>query len=46
MVEHPELAAEVDDPATVIPSEEAQGRVWNALRNDLRRLSEVHGLEL
>ncbi len=46
MVEHPELAAGVDDPATVIPSEEAQERVWNALRNDLRRLGEVHGLEL
>ncbi len=46
MVEHPELAAEVDDPATVVPAVEAQERVWNALRNDLRRLGEVHGLEL
>jgi acetoin utilization protein AcuC len=46
MVEHPELAAAVDDPATVVPSMEAQERVWAALRNDLRRLSEVHNLPL
>src|SRR5256885_8144801 len=46
VVQHPELAAEVDDAATVIPSQEAQERVWNALRNDLRRLGEVHGMEL
>ena len=39
-------AAAVDDPATVVPSVEAQERVWGALRNDLRRLSEVHDLPL
>jgi len=46
MVEHPELAAEVDDPTTVVPAPEAQERVWRALRNDLDRLAEIHGLEL
>ena len=45
MVEHPELAAELDDPATVVPSPEAQERVWRALRNDLDRLGEVHGMD-
>ena len=45
MVEHPELAAEVDDPTTVIPGKEAQERVWSALQKDLRRLGEVHGME-
>jgi len=45
MVEHPELAAEFDDPATVVPSPEAQERVWRALRNDLDRLGEVHGMD-
>jgi acetoin utilization protein AcuC len=46
MVEHPELAADINDPATVVPAPEAQERVWAALRKDLRRLSEVHGIEL
>lgn len=46
MVEHPELAREVDDPSTVIPGTEAQQRVWSALRKDLDRLGQVHGLEL
>ena len=45
MVEHPELAAEFDDPATVVPSPEAQERVWRALRNNLDRLGEVHGMD-
>jgi len=45
MVEQPELAAELDDPATVVPSPEAQERVWRALRNDLDRLGEVHGMD-
>jgi acetoin utilization protein AcuC len=46
MVERPDLAAEVDDPAGVEPSEEAQERVWKALRTDLRHLGEVHGMDL
>ena len=46
MVERPDLAADVDDPSEVVPSEEAQERVWIALRRDLSRLGEVHGLEL
>ena len=46
MVERPELAAEVDDPAATVPAKEAQERVWAALRRDLRRLGEVHGLDL
>jgi len=45
-VERPDLAADVDDPSEVVPSEEAQERVWIALRRDLSRLGEVHGLEL
>jgi acetoin utilization protein AcuC len=44
MVERPDLAAEVNDSATVVPTEEAQARVWSALRKDLDRLAEVHGL--
>jgi acetoin utilization protein AcuC len=46
MVEHPELAATVDDPATVVPSLEAQERVRTALSNDLRHLGEVHNFPL
>jgi acetoin utilization protein AcuC len=45
MVERPELAAEVDDTATVVPQEEAQERVWKALRKDLAHLGEVHELD-
>jgi acetoin utilization protein AcuC len=45
MVEKPELAEAVDDPATVVPSGEAQQRVWAALRKDLDRLGEAHGIE-
>ena len=44
MVERPELAEAVDDPATVVPSDEAQQRVWSALRKDLDRLGEAHGI--
>ena len=44
MVEHPELADEVNDPTTVVPEKEAQERVWAALTKDLSRLAEVHGL--
>src|SRR5256885_1277929 len=46
MVERRDLAADVNDPSEVVPSEEAQERVWAALRRDLRRLGEVHGLDL
>jgi len=46
MVERPELAAEVDDPVGALPVLEAQERVWTSLRKDLRRLGEVHGLDL
>jgi len=45
MVEHPELAAGVNDPAKVVPGPEAQGRVWTALRKDLDRLGAAHGTE-
>jgi acetoin utilization protein AcuC len=45
MVERPELAAGVDDQSEVVPGVEAQERVWTALRKDLRRLGEVHGLD-
>lgn len=46
MVERPDLAAEFDDPAGIPPAVEAQERVWTSLRKDLRRLGEVHGLDL
>jgi len=46
MVERRELAEDVNDPSEVVPGEEAQERVWLALRRDLRRLGEVHGLDL
>src|SRR5438309_11949958 len=45
MVERPDLAADVDDPSEVVPSAEAQERVWSALRRDLSRLGEVHGMD-
>ena len=45
MVEHPELAEDVNDPVTLLPSPEAQERVWAATEKDLRRLSQVHGLQ-
>jgi acetoin utilization protein AcuC len=46
MVERPDLAADINDPAGVAPDERAQERVWTALGNDVRHLGEVHGLEL
>ncbi|GAC1642495.1 MAG: acetoin utilization protein AcuC [Candidatus Dormibacteraceae bacterium] len=46
MVERRDLAAEVNDPSSLMPAEEAQERVWKALRKDLARLGEVHGIEL
>jgi acetoin utilization protein AcuC len=45
MVERPDLAAEVNDPSSVVPAEEAQERVWAALRKDLAHLGEVHGMD-
>lgn len=45
MVERPDLAAEVDDPSSVEPGEEAQERVWKTLRTDLEHLGEVHGMD-
>lgn len=45
MVEHPELVAEIDDPNTMVPGDEAQARVWTSLRRDLSRLGEVHGMD-
>jgi acetoin utilization protein AcuC len=45
MVERPDLAADINDPATVVPGDDAQERVMTALRNDLRRLGEVHGMD-
>jgi len=46
MVEHPELAADVNDPTTVEPGKEAQDRVWRALSKDIARLGEVHRIDL
>jgi acetoin utilization protein AcuC len=46
MVERPDLAADIDDPSSVVPGAEAQERVWGALSDDLVRLGEVHGLDL
>jgi acetoin utilization protein AcuC len=46
MVERPDLAAEVNDPTTLVPGREAQERVWIALRKDLDRLGEAHGIDL
>ena len=45
MVERPDLAAEINDPSSVVPEEGAQQRVWAALRKDLRSLGEVHGID-
>jgi acetoin utilization protein AcuC len=45
MVGRPDLAADINDPAPVVPGEDAQERVMTALRKDLRRLGEVHGMD-
>jgi acetoin utilization protein AcuC len=45
MVERPDLAADLNDASSVVPAEEAQERVWASLRQDLRALGEVHGLD-
>jgi acetoin utilization protein AcuC len=45
MVERPDLVSDINDPASVVPEEEAQQRIWTALRNDLRTLGEVHGID-
>jgi acetoin utilization protein AcuC len=44
MVEHPELAAAVNDPEGVVPAVEAQERAWASLRRDLDLLGEAHGM--
>ena len=46
MVERPDLAADLNDPESVMPGPEAQERVWAALHRDIARLGEVHGLNL
>src|ERR1700719_4699009 len=46
MVERPDLAVDLNDASSDVPGEEAQMRVWAALRNDIARLSEVHGQTL
>jgi acetoin utilization protein AcuC len=45
MVQRPDLAAEINDRATVVPEEEARAGVWAGLRKDLRSLGDVHGLD-
>src|SRR2546428_10760376 len=45
MVERPDLAADINDPSSVVPDETAQEHVWAALRKDLRSLGEVHGID-
>ena len=45
MVERPDLAADVNDSSSVVPDEEAQERVWSALKRDLRSLGEAHGMD-
>jgi acetoin utilization protein AcuC len=45
MVERPDLAAEINDPSTVVPDEAAQERVWASLRKDLRHLGEAHDMD-
>ncbi len=45
MVERPDLAADLNDQAGVIPHDAAQERVWMKLRKDLQTLGEVHGLD-
>ena len=44
MVDRPELAVEVNDPESFVPEIATQERVWTALRRDLRRLGDVHGM--
>ena len=46
MVEHPKLAADLNDRSAMVPAPEAQARVWTALHRDIATLGEVHGLEL
>jgi acetoin utilization protein AcuC len=45
MVERPDLAEDLNDPSSAIPGMETQERVWAALREDMRTLGEVHGLD-
>ena len=45
MVERPDLAADLNDPASAVPRAEVQERVWASFRKDLRTLGDVHGLD-
>jgi acetoin utilization protein AcuC len=45
MVERPDLAADINDPSTVVPDEAAQERVWSSLGKDLKRLGEAHDMD-
>jgi len=45
MVERPDLAEDLNDASSVVPGAEAQERVWESLRKDLRTLGDVHGLD-
>jgi acetoin utilization protein AcuC len=42
MVERPDLAADLNDPSSVVPEKDARERVLNALDKDLRTLGDVH----
>jgi len=44
MVERPDLAAEINDPQSVMPGPQAQERVWSALQRDIANLGDVHGM--
>ncbi len=45
MVERPDLAADVNDPASAVPRPEVQERVWASLGKDLVTLGEVHAMD-
>ncbi|HTE83516.1 MAG TPA: acetoin utilization protein AcuC [Dehalococcoidia bacterium] len=45
MVERPDMAADLNDPATAAPGAEVQERVWASLRKDIGTLGEVHGMD-
>lgn len=44
MVEHPELAADLNDTSEAVPQQEAQDRVWGSLRNEMQKLGELHDM--
>jgi acetoin utilization protein AcuC len=45
MVGRPDLAADLNDPASAVPRAEVQERVWASLRKDLSTLGAAHGME-